>query len=171
MTHKNQSLPASASTTISLKPPKPDEAAPDIVPFPAADADDVGAMVAPLVGPKTPIIGIGASAGGLEALEQFFSHVSPKSGLAYVVVQHLDPVKESLLPDLLQRYCQVPVVQVRDITLAEANHVYVAPPGYEVTLLHGVLHLLKPVAPRGLQLPIDFFCVRWRLTSRPMRPA
>ena len=127
------------------------------MPFPKADTVDFGATLAPLVGHKMPIIGIGASAGGLEALEQFFSHVSMKSGLAYVVVQHLDPVKESLLPDLLQRYSQVPVVQVRDITLVEANHVYVAPPGFEVTLLQGVLHLLKPVAPRGLQLPIDFF--------------
>ncbi len=132
-------------------------AALEVVPFPVPDAVDSGELLAPLVGRKTPIIGIGASAGGLEALEQFFSHVSPKSGLAYVVVQHLDPVKESLLPDLLQRYSQLPVVPVRDITLVEANHVYVAPPGFEVTLLHGVLHLLKPVAPRGVQLPIDFF--------------
>ena len=151
MTHKSHPLPRSP------KLPEPVAAAPEAVPFPAADAVDSGVTLAPLVGRKTPIIGIGASAGGLEALEQFFSHVSPKSGLAYVVVQHLDPVKESLLPDLLQRYSQVPVVQVRDITLVEANHVYVAPPGFEVTLLHGVLHLLKPVTPRGLQLPIDFF--------------
>ncbi len=157
MTHKNHPLPTPLSTTISLKPPEPEDSAPEVVPFPQADAVDAVATLAPLVGHKTPIIGIGASAGGLEALEQFFSHVSPKSGLAYVVVQHLDPLKESLLPELLQRYSQVPVVQVRDITLVEANHVYVAPPGFEVTLLHGVLHLLKPVTPRGLQLPIDFF--------------
>ena len=147
MTHKSH--PASRST-------KPVTHAPDAAPFPTA-ATDSDATVAPLVGFKTPIVGIGASAGGLEALEQFFTHVSPNSGLAYVVVQHLDPAKESMLPDLLQHYCQVPVVQVRDITPVEANHVYVAPPGFEVTLLHGVLHLLKPVAPRGMQLPIDFF--------------
>ncbi len=131
--------------------------APAEVPFPTAGAVDVGASPAPLVGLKTPIVGIGASAGGLEALEQFFTHVPLHSGLAFVVVQHLDPEKESLLPELLQHYSQIPVVQVRDITPVEANHVYVAPPGFEVTLLHGVLHLLKPVAPRGLQLPIDFF--------------
>ncbi len=136
------------------------EVVPEKVRFSAADnADnaDNAVTVAPLVGNKTPIIGIGASAGGLEALEQFFSHVSPKSGLAYVVVQHLDPEKVSLLPDLLQRYSLVPVVQLRDLTLVEANHVYVAPPGFEVTLLHGVLHLLKPLAARGSQMPIDFF--------------
>jgi two-component system CheB/CheR fusion protein len=115
------------------------------------------AALAPSVPVRSPIVGIGASAGGLEALEQFFAHVPPESGLAYVVVQHLDPVKESLLPDLLQRVSQVPVVQVTDRTLAKANHVYVAPPGFEITVLHGVLHLLKPAMPRGLQLPIDFF--------------
>ncbi len=157
MTHQSLPISISLTSTTSPKPPQPVEQAPELVPFPTADSVDLGAALAPLVGRKTPIIGIGASAGGLEALEQFFSHVSPKSGLAYVVVQHLDPVKESLLPDLLQRYSQVPVVQVRDITLVEANHVYVAPPGFEVNLLHGVLHLLKPVSPRGLQLPIDFF--------------
>jgi len=141
-----------AHATLESVPP-----APDAAPFPAAGLTAVDASLAPLVGRKTPIIGIGASAGGLEALEQFFSHVPHDSGLAYVVVQHLDPVKESLLPDLLQRFSQVPVVQVSDITPVQANHVYVAPPGFEITLLHGVLHLLKPVAPRGLQLPIDFF--------------
>jgi two-component system CheB/CheR fusion protein len=131
--------------------------APDAAPFPTAGTTDTDATLAPLVGVKIPIVGIGASAGGLEALEQFFTHVAPHSGLAYVVVQHLDPDKESMLPDLLQHYSQMPVVPVRDITPVEADHVYVAPPGFEVTLLHGVLHLLKPVAPRGLQLPIDFF--------------
>ena len=111
----------------------------------------------PLVSTRTPIVGIGASAGGLEALEQFFSHVPARSGLAYVVVQHMDPAKESLLAGLLQRVSVLPVVQVADRTLVLADHVYVSPPGFEITLLHGVLHLLKPVTPRGMQLPIDFF--------------
>ncbi|MES2977450.1 MAG: chemotaxis protein CheB [Pseudomonadota bacterium] len=106
---------------------------------------------------RTPIVGVGASAGGLEALEQFFSSVPAQSGIGYVVVQHLDPDKESLLVELLQRVCAIPVVQVRDMTRVEADHVYVAPPGYEVTVLHGVLHLLRPLAARGMRLPIDFF--------------
>jgi two-component system CheB/CheR fusion protein len=131
--------------------------APESAPFPAGTAPDAAGAQEPLVGNRTPIIGIGASAGGLEALEQFFAHVPAQSGLAYVVVQHLDPVKESLLPALLQRVCRVPVVQANDRTRVEVNHVYVAPPGFELTLLHGVLHLLKPVAARGMQLPIDFF--------------
>ena len=106
---------------------------------------------------KMPIIGIGASAGGLHALELFFAQVPAHSGAAYVVVQHLDPDKSSLLAELLQRVCALPVRQVQDQTPVEADHVYVAPPGQELTLLHGTLYLLKPTATRGLSLPIDFF--------------
>ena len=135
----------------------PVDLAPEAAPIPHSASPSLTTSDGPLVGAKTPIVGIGASAGGLEALEQFFSHVPARSGLAYVVVQHMDPVKESLLAGLLQRVCALPVVQVADRTLVRADHVYVAPPGFELTLLHGVLHLLKPVAPRGLQLPIDFF--------------
>lgn len=106
---------------------------------------------------KLPIIGIGASAGGLHALELFFAQVPAHSGAAFVVVQHLDPDKTSLLAELLQRVCVLPVRQVQDQTAIEPDHVYVAPPGQELTLLHGTLHLLKPAAARGLSLPIDFF--------------
>ncbi|MEY3462126.1 MAG: hypothetical protein RLZZ03_1779, partial [Pseudomonadota bacterium] len=137
--------------------PPPVDLAPEAAPFPQSGSPAQTTPDGPLVGARTPIVGIGASAGGLEALEQFFSHVPARSGLAYVVVQHMDPVKESLLASLLQRVSTLPVVQVSDRTPVQANHVYVAPPGFELTLLHGVLHLLKPVAPRGLQLPIDFF--------------
>jgi len=137
--------------------PTPVEAAPHAAPFPQSGSEALAGTDGPLVGPRMPIVGIGASAGGLEALEQFFSHVPARSGLAYVVVQHMDPVKESLLAPLLQRVSALPVVQVADRTPVRADHVYVSPPGFEITLLHGVLHLLKPVTPRGLQLPIDFF--------------
>jgi chemotaxis response regulator CheB len=162
MKHKS---PSSTQPSPSVK------TAPDAAPFPAAGPSDADATLTPLVGRKIPIIGIGASAGGLEALEQFFSHVLPSSGLAYVVVQHLDPAKESLLPDLLQRFSRVPVVQVHDMTPVEANHVYVAPPGFEITLLHGVLHLLKPVRRVACNYRLIFFCARWRLINRPMPPA
>jgi two-component system CheB/CheR fusion protein len=145
--------------TPSAAPPGPLKPAsvPESAPFPTGSAPDGASAQEPLLGNSTPIVGIGASAGGLEALEQFFAHVPAQSGLAYVVVQHLDPGKESLLPALLQRVCRVPVVQASDRTPVRANHVYVAPPGFELTLLHGVLHLLKPVAARGMHLPIDFF--------------
>ncbi len=103
------------------------------------------------------IVGMGASAGGLDALEQFFPHLPADSGLAFVLVQHLDPNKESALVPLLQRSALIPVTQIEDHMPVERNHVYVAPPGFEVSILHGVLHLLKPVASRGASLPIDFF--------------
>lgn len=103
------------------------------------------------------IVGIGALAGGLDALGQFPPHLPADSGLTFVVVQHLDPSKESALAPLLQRAALVPVTQIEDHTPVERNHVYVAPPGFEVSILHGVLHLLKLVASRGPRLPIDFF--------------
>ena len=104
-----------------------------------------------------PIVGIGASAGGLEALEQFLNHVPPNSGLAYVIVQHLDPTRQGIMPELLQRSTGMKVIQVRDRMPVQPNCVYVIPPNKDMSILHGVLHLLAPASPRGLRLPIDFF--------------
>jgi len=104
-----------------------------------------------------PIVGIGASAGGLEALEQFLKGVPPASGMAFVVVQHLDPTHKGLLPELLQRCTSLPVQQIADRMTVKPDHVYVIPPNRDLSILHGVLHLLEPAAPRGLRLPIDFF--------------
>lgn len=129
-----------------------------------APADDMPAEPAR----QRPIIGIGASAGGLHALEQFFAQVPARSGAVYVVVQHLDPDKSSLLAELLQRVCALPVRQVQDQTQVEPDHVYVAPPGHELTLLHGTLHLLKPTAARGQSLPIDFFLRSLALDQGPL---
>jgi len=107
--------------------------------------------------PGFPIVGIGASAGGLEALEQFLTNVPAHSGMAYVVVQHLDPTHKGAMVELLQRVTAMPVVQVRDRLRVEPDTVYVIPPNKDMSILHGVLHLLVPTAPRGLHLPIDFF--------------
>jgi len=104
-----------------------------------------------------PIVGIGASAGGLEALEQFLKNVPVGSGMAFVIVQHLDPTREGVMSELLQRATSMKVVQVKDRTLVRPDCVYVIPPNKDMSLLHGVLHLLAPVAPRGLRLPIDYF--------------
>jgi chemotaxis methyl-accepting protein methylase len=104
-----------------------------------------------------PIVGIGASAGGLEALEHFLARVPKDSGLALVIVQHLDPTREGIMPELLQRSTRIKVIQVRDRTLVQPNSVYVIPPNKDMSILHGVLHLLEPASPRGLRLPIDFF--------------
>jgi chemotaxis methyl-accepting protein methylase/PAS domain-containing protein len=104
-----------------------------------------------------PIVGIGASAGGLEALEQFLGHVPTASGMALVIVQHLDPTRKGIMPELLQRNTGMKVLQVRDRTSVQPNCVYVIPPNKDMSILHGVLHLLDPASPRGLRLPIDFF--------------
>ncbi len=104
-----------------------------------------------------PIVGIGASAGGLEALEQFLGQIPVASGLAFVVVQHLDPTHKGIMVELLQRSTLMSVVQILDGTKVEANHVYVIPPNRDLSILKGVLHLLEPVSPRGLRLPIDHF--------------
>ena len=104
-----------------------------------------------------PIVGIGASAGGLEALAHFLKNVPAGSGMAFIIIQHLDPTRKGAMSELLQRATNMKVVQVKDHTLVRPDCVYVIPPNKDMSLLHGVLHLLAPVAPRGLRLPIDFF--------------
>ncbi|NTW69354.1 MAG: PAS domain S-box protein [Chlorobiaceae bacterium] len=104
-----------------------------------------------------PIIGLGSSAGGLEALELFIKNVPDSSGMAFVIVQHLDPTHKGIMAELLQRITPMPVQQVTDQLKIEPDHVYLIPPNKNMTILHGVLHLLDMVKPRGLRLPIDFF--------------
>jgi two-component system CheB/CheR fusion protein len=104
-----------------------------------------------------PIVGIGASAGGLEAIEQFLTNVPENSGMAYIVVQHLDPTHKGMLPELLQRISKMQVSQVKDCMIVRPNCVYVIPPNKTMSILKGVLHLHKPVEARGQRLPIDFF--------------
>ena len=103
------------------------------------------------------IVGIGASAGGQEAYEKFFAHMPGDSGLAFVVVQHLDPTHKSILVELLQRYTPLQVLQIQDGLHVEPNCVYVIPPNRTLAILHGKLHLLEREASRGLHLPIDSF--------------
>jgi len=129
------------------KPAKPRSKKSDLPPPPAPSSAH----------PATHIIGIGCSAGGLEALERFFAHVPAHSRMAYVVVQHLDPTHVSVLPELLQRQTPMRVVEAGDGMLVEADCVYVIPPNKDLSLLHSTLRLLEPIAPRGLRLPIDFF--------------
>ena len=107
------------------------------------------------VSPPFPIVGIGASAGGLEALTQFLAGVPAQSGMAFVIVQHLDPDRKGMLCELLQRATSMPVCQAVDRMLIKANCVYVIPPNQELTIQHGRLHLQPPQAPHGLRLPID----------------
>jgi Methylase of chemotaxis methyl-accepting proteins len=104
-----------------------------------------------------PIVGMGGSAGGLEAFEQFLSHLPPDTGMAFVLVPHLDPTHKGLMPELLQHHTRMPVTQVEDGMTANPNSVYVIPPNKDLAILHGSFQLLEPSAPRGMRLPIDFF--------------
>jgi two-component system CheB/CheR fusion protein len=109
--------------------------------------------------PGIPIVGIGASAGGIDALKHFFPAVNPTSGMAFVVVQHLDPDRRSILSDLLARETEMPVTTIEDETLVEADHVYVIPPNASLTIARGRLHLARPVERRGIRTPVDVFLV------------
>ncbi|MFZ4401359.1 MAG: chemotaxis protein CheB [Bacteroidales bacterium] len=104
-----------------------------------------------------PIVGIGASAGGLEALELFFKNMPVDSGLGFVVIQHLDPNHTGMLPELLQRVTNMKVSQITDQLKVKPNCVYVIPPNKSLSILNGCLHLFEPVESRGLRLPIDVF--------------
>ncbi len=106
---------------------------------------------------QVQVVGIGASAGGLEALEVFFSAAPADSGMAFVVVTHLDPDHTSLLPELIGRKTVMPVQQVEDGIKVAANQVFVIPPNKEMALLNGHLQLLDMTRPRGVNLPIDTF--------------
>lgn len=103
----------------------------------------------------TRVVGLGASAGGLSALEDFFRQVSPGSGLAYVVVQHMDPTRQAMLCALLQRVTSLPVKEAVDHQAIEPDAVYVIPPDKVLTIERGHLRLAAPTQPRGMRLPID----------------
>jgi two-component system CheB/CheR fusion protein len=104
-----------------------------------------------------PIVGIGASAGGLEALELLFENMPKDNGMAFVVIQHLDPNHVGIMPELLQRITSMKVIQASDRLRVKPNCVYVIPPNKSMSLLKGTLHLFDPVETRGLRLPIDIF--------------
>jgi len=111
----------------------------------------------PMPSRKFPIVAIGASAGGLEALAQFLGHVPVGCGMAFVIIQHLDPDHKGMMPELLQRTTLMPVVQAKNRIKVRPDCVYVIPPNADLSILHDSLYLLEPIAPRGLRLPIDFF--------------
>ena len=104
-----------------------------------------------------PIVGIGSSAGGLEALEIFFKNMPKDNGVAFVVIQHLDPTRVGLLPEILQRVTSMNTSEAIDGILVEPNCVYVIPPNKSIALFHGTLRLFDPIESRGFRLPIDIF--------------
>ena len=104
-----------------------------------------------------PIVGIGSSAGGLETLEQFFSKMPENNGMAFVIVQHLDPNHVGMMPELLQRMTSMKVFQVTDGLKVLPNCVYVIPPNKSMSILNNTLYLFVPAELHGLRLPIDLF--------------
>ena len=103
------------------------------------------------------VVGIGASAGGLEAFEHFFTNMPADSGMAFVLIPHLAPEHKSIMAELLKRYTEMNVVQAEDGMRANPNCVYIIPPNKDMAMLKGTLQLLEPVERRGLRHPIDFF--------------
>lgn len=104
-----------------------------------------------------PIVGIGSSAGGLEAVEQFFTHMPADAGMAFVLIPHLDPAHISMMADIVRRFTKMTVREAEDGMEVEPDHVYVIPPNRNLGVFHKSLHLYMPGETRSLRLPIDFF--------------
>jgi two-component system CheB/CheR fusion protein len=113
----------------------------------------------PPVHPNFPIVGLGASAGGLAAFEGFFSGMPAdrKPGMAFVLVQHLAPDHKSILAELIRRCTSLPVLEAEDAMPVQINCIYIIPPHFDMALRDGALYLSEPVAPRGQRFTIDFF--------------
>ena len=103
-----------------------------------------------------PIVGIGASAGGLDALTRLISALPVYGGMAYLLVQHLDPTHKSLMAELLAEHTSMPVLQATDDAVIEPDHIYVIPAGSYLAVSGGALQLSKPTAPHGARMPVDF---------------
>lgn len=144
----NEKMPEGAPVSVT----DDDGAAPR-----AAAATDVASSASSAT--RFPIVGIGASAGGLAAYESFFSGMPADKdvGMAFVVVQHLSPDHKSILSELVRRYAKIQVHEVEDGMEVEPNHAYIIPPNADLELEGTKLRLTAPSEPRGQRLPIDIF--------------
>src|SRR5215470_7111821 len=107
--------------------------------------------------PSFPVVGIGASAGGLEAFSELLRHLPEKTGMAFVLVQHLDPTHGSVLHDILSRTTKMPVKEVTDGMVIETDHVYVIPANTNMAIEGSMLRLAARSLIRGQHMPIDYF--------------
>src|SRR5258706_10052144 len=150
MTPRKKNKAKAAPTTLDTKSTEAGEN----IGQPAETPEPVESAVATL-----PIVGIGASAGGLAAFEAFSSGMplDTDPGMAFVLVQHLAPDHKSILTDLVRRYTRMQVFEVEDGMAVRPNCAYIIPPNRDMAFLNGKLQLLEPHAPRGHRLPIDFF--------------
>ena len=146
--HKKNRKTDAALKSAAPETTEPTETAAPLDPLETAEKDN-----------RFPIVGIGASAGGLAAFEAFFSGMPADAdpGMAFVLVQHLAPDHKSILTDLIRRYTRMQVSEVEDGMVVQPNCAYIIPPGRDMAFLNGTLQLLEPLAPRGQRLPIDFF--------------
>lgn len=103
------------------------------------------------------VVGIGTSAGGLEALQGFFSTMPSDNGMAFVIIQHLDPTRKSQMSNILQKHTQMMVSEIKDGMKVVRNRVYINPPNRDVALIQNTFQLLKPPNGQRLSLPIDSF--------------
>ena len=130
------------------------------------------AQMNPSNGREFLIVAIGASAGGLEALEKFFGHMPADAGMAFVVIQHLAPDHTSVLAQLLARYTEMPVEQVQNDTEVVPDRVYVIPPNSTLTISNGVLALAAAQPSRGRSArQSTVSSVPWRMTAGKMQCA
>ena len=106
---------------------------------------------------KLVVVGIGASAGGLEAITELLDHLPDRTGMAFVVVQHLDPRHESLLSELLGKHTKLPVREATEGTKVQPDRVYIIPPNKNMTLEKGALRLAARTLHRGQHMPVDIF--------------
>ena len=149
---------AASATSGAVAPAESGAVAPaDIDAVAQADSGAVAPAESADVREPSFIVGMGGSAGGVDAFDHFFRSMPADSGLAFVLVPHLDPDHKGLMPELLQRMTTMRVLQVEDGMKVHANTVYVIPPNRDMSILHGSLFLLEPGRPRGLRMPIDFF--------------
>ncbi len=136
-------------------------------PTPALDTLSTGSAGASGSRTTPPIVGIGASAGGLEAFEAFFTAMPADAGLAFILVPHLDPTHSSIMPELIRKRTTMRVLQIADGMHVEANTVYVVPPNQNLSILNGTLQLMELLRPRGAHLPIDGFLRALALDQGP----
>ncbi|HYB20295.1 MAG TPA: chemotaxis protein CheB, partial [Thermodesulfobacteriota bacterium] len=141
LTPRKRGTPAKSAPAVKLKPRTPTET-PNL-----QKTEDK----------SFPIVGMGASAGGLEAFEQFFKQMPSESGLAFVLIPHLDPGHSSMMVDLMKRVTRMQVLEARDDMRVEPDHVYVIPPNKDMAMSNAKLQLTQPERTRGVRMPIDFF--------------
>jgi two-component system CheB/CheR fusion protein len=121
--------------------------------------------------PRFLVVGLGASAGGIPALSQFFERVPAGSGIAYVVILHLSPEHDSRLAQVLQTVCALPVTQVLKEVHVEPDHVYVIPPDQHLTMWDGYIEVSPNTSLEERRAPIDIFFAHWQRRADRTRSA